>query len=185
MRLNLGCGDVKMEGWVNVDKYSDFAPDVVHDLEQFPWPFDDNAAEEVLLNHVLEHLGQTTEVFLNVMKELYRVSGPGATIRIHVPHPRHDDFITDPTHVRPILPATLAMFDREVNQRWRDENAANTQLAVHTGTDFKMVSATVTPDDRFKDQDGKVLISIEELLEKARSELNVIKEYQITLLVRK
>ena len=48
-----------------------------------------------------------------------------------------------------------------------------------------MVSATVTPDDRFKDQDGKVLISIEELLEKARSELNVIKEYQITLLVRK
>ena len=34
MRLNLGCGDVKMGGWVNVDKFSDFAPDVVHDLAE-------------------------------------------------------------------------------------------------------------------------------------------------------
>jgi hypothetical protein len=72
-----------------------------------------------------------------------------------------------------------------VNERWRTEKAANTQLAIYTGTDFKMVSATVTPDDRFKDESGDVAVSIEELLEKARSELNVIKEYQITLEVRK
>jgi len=102
-----------------------------------------------------------------------------------VPHPRHDDFITDPTHVRAILPDTLAMFDLEVNERWRAEKAANTQLAIYTRTDFKMLSATVTPDDRFKDASGNVLVSIEELLEKARVELNVIKEYQITLEVRK
>jgi hypothetical protein len=185
MRLNLGCGDFKIDGWVNVDKYGHFDADVVHDLEQFPWPFDDDTAEEVLLNHVLEHLGQDTGVFLGIMKELYRVSRAGAQVRIHVPHPRHDDFITDPTHVRAILPDTLAMFDREVNERWRTEKAANTQLAIYTGTDFKMVSATVTPDDRFKDESGDVAVSIEELLEKARSELNVIKEYQITLEVRK
>lgn len=185
MRLNLGCGDFKIDGWVNVDKYGHFDPDVVHDLEQFPWPFDDSAAEEVLLNHVLEHLGQDTDVFLGLMAELYRVCRAGASVRIHVPHPRHDDFITDPTHVRAILPDTLAMFDRDVNERWRAEKAANTRLAIYTGTDFKMVSATVTPDDRFKDESGNVLVSIEELLEKARIELNVIKEYQITLEVRK
>lgn len=185
MRLNLGCGDFKIDGWVNVDKYEHFGADVVHDLEQFPWPFNDDAAEEVLLNHVLEHLGQDTDVFLGLMTELYRVCRAGATVRIHVPHPRHDDFITDPTHVRAILPDTLVMFDREVNERWRAENAANTQLAIYTGTDFKMLSATVTPDDRFKDESGNVLVSIEELLEKSRVELNVIKEYQITLEVRK
>ncbi|MBT3553831.1 MAG: hypothetical protein HOO19_10760 [Rhodospirillaceae bacterium] len=185
MRLNLGCGDFKIDGWVNVDKYGHFGADVVHDLEQFPWPFDDETAEEVLLNHVLEHLGQDTDVFLGIMKELYRVCRAGAAVRIHVPHPRHDDFITDPTHVRAILPDTLAMFDLEVNERWRAEKAANTQLAIYTRTDFKMLSATVTPDDRFKDASGNVLVSIEELLEKARVELNVIKEYQITLEVRK
>jgi len=185
MRLNLGCGDAKIDGWVNVDKYGHFDPDVVHDLETFPWPFDDDAAEEVLLNHVLEHLGQDTDVFLGVMAELYRVCRAGAAVRIHVPHPHHDDFITDPTHVRAILPDTLAMFDREVNERWRDDKAANTQLAIYTGTDFKMLSATVTADDRFKDENGNVTVSIEELLEKARIELNVIKEYQITLEVRK
>ena len=185
MRLNLGCGDFKIDGWINVDKYDNFNPDVVHDLEQFPWPFDDDAAEEVLLNHVLEHLGQDTDVFLGIMKELYRVCRAGAAVRIHVPHPRHDDFITDPTHVRPILPDTLAMFDREMNERWRTEKAANTRLAIYTGTDFKMVDAAVTPDDRFKDESGNITVSIEELLKKSRSELNVIKEYQITLEVRK
>lgn len=185
MRLNLGCGDCKLDGWVNVDKYTHFEPDVVHDLEEFPWPFEDDAAEELLLNHVLEHLGQETDVFLGIMKELYRVCRTGATVRIHVPHPRHDDFITDPTHVRTILPETLAMFDKEVNKRWREEKAANTQLAIYTDTDFKITSASVTPDDRFKDETGNLVGNIEALLEKAKSELNVIKEYQITLEVRK
>ena len=36
------------------------------------------------------------------MKELYRISCDQANIHISVPHPRHDDFLADPTHVRPI-----------------------------------------------------------------------------------
>ena len=40
IRLNLGCGQNKLDGYVNVDKYPTFSPDVLWDLETFPWPFD-------------------------------------------------------------------------------------------------------------------------------------------------
>ena len=52
------------------------------------------------MKHVLEHLGRDTDTFLAIWKELYRVAAPGATVRIVVPHPRHQDFLQDPTHVR-------------------------------------------------------------------------------------
>jgi hypothetical protein len=133
----------------------------------------------------LEHIGQATDIFLSIMRELYRVSEAGATVRIHVPHPRHDDFINDPTHVRPITPETLAMFDLDTNKQWQESDAANTRLAMYTETDFKMTDARAIPDPRFLGEDGKPTVTIEELLETAKIELNVIKEYHITLVVRK
>ncbi|HJM52112.1 MAG TPA: hypothetical protein QGF63_20040 [Alphaproteobacteria bacterium] len=119
MKINMGCSTRKLEGYVNLDGEDTFAPDVVHDLESFPWPFDDNAAEEVVFNHVLEHLGETSKVFLGIMSELYRICAPSAQVVIKVPHPRHDDFINDPTHVRPVTPEMLALFDLELNREWQ------------------------------------------------------------------
>jgi predicted SAM-dependent methyltransferase len=102
MRLNLGCGNRKLQGWRNVDKVPDCSPDELVDLEQLPWPWPDNSVDEIFLSHVLEHLGQATDVYLGIIKELYRVCRDGATITIIVPHPRHDHFLTDPTHVRAV-----------------------------------------------------------------------------------
>src|SRR6516162_7107644 len=113
MKLNLGCGSQILEGWVNVDRIG--KPDQVLDLETFPWPWPDNSADEILLNHVLEHLGQQPDVFIAIMRELYRVCRDGATLQIRVPHPRHDNFLTDPTHVRPVTARTMEMFSREAN----------------------------------------------------------------------
>ena len=90
MKLNLGCGNYKMDGFFNVDKFAYCEPDEVVDLEVFPWPWADNAVDEVVMSHVLEHLGQETKVYFGIIKELYRVCGDGAEVRIAVPHPRHD-----------------------------------------------------------------------------------------------
>lgn len=112
MKLNLGCGPRPLEGYLNIDTVADFAPDRVMDLELTPWDLPDDGAEEVLLNHVLEHLGASTTTFLAVMQELYRVCADGARLFINVPHPLHEHFRTDPSHVRRITPQTLSMFSR-------------------------------------------------------------------------
>jgi hypothetical protein len=113
IELNLGSGNHPLHGYVNDDRFG--TPDVLHDLETFPWPWETSSVDEIVLNHVLEHLGETTEKFFGVMKELYRVAAPAATIHVVVPQPNHDDFQADPTHVRRITPRGLELFSRKKN----------------------------------------------------------------------
>lgn len=80
--LNLGCGDVKEPPpWINVDAYSNCNPDVVWDLDVFPYPWPDNSVDEIQIRHTLEHLENWWEAFL----EMTRILKPGGTLRIHVP----------------------------------------------------------------------------------------------------
>ena len=112
MRINLGCGFDKREGYLNVDKDPSCEPDQIVDLDVLPWPWEDNAADEVLLKHVLEHLGADTRTYLDIIKELWRIAKPSATVTVIVPHPRHDHFVNDPTHVRAITPADWNCFPK-------------------------------------------------------------------------
>ena len=136
MKLNLGSGSKILKGYVNVDKFQYYNPDVVHDLEKFPYPFKDNSVDEILLSHVLEHIGQNPDVFNNIIKELYRICKNNSIVDIRVPHPRHDDFISDPTHVRPITILGLQLYDKNLNEKWERMNAANTPLALIHGVNF-------------------------------------------------
>ena len=47
MRVNLGCGNKILQGWVNLDKYDVYPVDVVHDLESFPYPFETGSCKEI------------------------------------------------------------------------------------------------------------------------------------------
>ncbi len=81
-KLNLGCGEDKKEGYVNVDFHDHVQPDVVHNLNQLPYPFPDNSFELVEAFHILEHLDRPFEI----MKELHRIMKPGGLLHIKVPH---------------------------------------------------------------------------------------------------
>lgn len=81
-KLNLGCGGFKKVGFVNVDWQPLVKPDVLHDLNNFPYPFEDNMFDVVEANHVLEHMDK---VFL-VMKEIHRILRPGGRLLLKVPH---------------------------------------------------------------------------------------------------
>ena len=138
MKLNLGSGSKILDGHVNVDKFDLYDIDIKHDLEKFPYPFDDNSVEEIILAHVLEHLGQDPEVFINIIKEIYRICKNQALINIIVPHPRHEAFVSDPTHVRPITGLGLSLFDKDLNEEWEKLGAANTPLALIHKVNFKI-----------------------------------------------
>ena len=138
MKLNLGSGNKILDGYVNVDKFDLYDIDIKHDLERFPYPFDDNSVEEIILAHVLEHLGQAPEGFINIIKEIYRICKNQALINIIVPHPRHEAFVSDPTHVRPITGLGLSLFDKDLNEEWEKLGAANTPLALIHKVNFKI-----------------------------------------------
>jgi hypothetical protein len=183
LRLNLGCGARKFEGFIGVDKYG--TPDVRHDLERFPWPWGNSSVDEVKLIHVLEHLGRDPEVFIGIMKELYRVCAPGAKVEIVVPHPRHDNFLGDPTHVRPVTPQMMTLFDRELCEAWQAEGCANTPLALYHGVNFKITKCVRIPDEPYRTQLVEQRIGQAELVELERSRNNVISEIRLELEVRK
>lgn len=72
MKLNLGCGNNYLKGYINVDRVPGIA-DLVYDLDEFPYPWPDNSVDEILMRHVLEHLQDIRKV----MDELWRILKPG------------------------------------------------------------------------------------------------------------
>ena len=146
MKLNLGCGYNKLEGYVNVDNDENCKPDVLTDLEA-PLPFEDNSVDEIVLNHVLEHLGQTTKVYFSVWKELYRVLKDGGLIHITVPHHNHDNFHHDATHVRKVTPLGIDMFNQHRNTETIENGGQESTLGLMIGIDVAVqdVAYDLTP----------------------------------------
>lgn len=145
-KLNLGCGSHSRHGWVNVDKYP--PADIVCDLEK-PWPWATGEVDEVLFHHSLEHMGATAESFFHIIKELYRVCRNGALVTITVPHPRHDDFINDPTHCRIITPNILELFNKKNNELWAAEGAPNTPLGLQLNVDFEITDCSACIEEDY------------------------------------
>lgn len=181
MKLNLGCGHDHKEGYVNVDVSDLGNPDMVVDLEVTPWPWEDGIVDEILIKHTLEHLGQTPEIFLNIMRELWRVCRNDAPVTIIVPHHRHDHFINDPTHVRAITPAGLELFSQKRNREWIDKGQGNSPLGLTLGIDFDVVSANFVPDQPWRGRLERGEMNNEQFAEAARSLNNTVMETQIVL----
>lgn len=185
MKLNMGCGMNKCEGYVNVDMYPDGAPDVLWDLERTPWPWESDSVSEILFNHSLEHIGADSRVFLKMMQELYRVCRPGAGIQINVPHPRHDNFIGDPTHVRVVTPQMLTLFSRQANLEWKAKGAANSPLALYLNVDFEIDRVEYMLEEPYASLMRAGEIGDDELNVAVRERNNVVNEIRITLRVIK
>src|SRR4051794_2162514 len=93
--LHIGAGKRKIAGAVTLDINPRVNPDVVWDLNVFPYPFPDSTFDRIVCEHVIEHLAQV----ISVMEELHRVTKPGGRIYVTVPHFSSLNFNTDPTHV--------------------------------------------------------------------------------------
>jgi predicted SAM-dependent methyltransferase len=181
MKLNLGCGFDKREGWLNVDNFAECQPDQLVDIEQTPWDLPTDGFEFVLMKHVLEHVGATFDRFAAVMRELYRVVQPDGIVEIHVPHFRHDTYWSDPTHVRAFTPLTFGMMSKRQNREWIAARANYTMLAFVMDVDFELEGASQTYDSHWwkKVEDG-VMTRDELRLEASRS-WNVVRELQVRL----
>jgi SAM-dependent methyltransferase len=126
MKLNLACGDVKIDGYIGVDIKKTDACDRVMDLQKFPWDFEDNSVDEIICTHYVEH----TPDLIKFMDECYRILKP-AEFDPKLPNKPISGFMTivapyytsmrcwqDPTHLRAISEASFLYF----NKKWREMN---------------------------------------------------------------
>ncbi len=99
-RLILGSG----KHWAKMatDIFVDIKPfpgvDVVTDLNITPWPWVDDACEEIAAIHLVEHLKD----LISFMNECHRVLKPGGSLYIETPCAGMDADLefADPTHIR-------------------------------------------------------------------------------------
>jgi len=85
-RLNLGCGDKILEGYVNVDVAASRAgrrPDVLCDLHKLE-PFETDSCDQVMAIHVVEHFYRWEVV--DVLREWLRVLKPGGRMILECPN---------------------------------------------------------------------------------------------------
>jgi predicted SAM-dependent methyltransferase len=78
-RLHLGCGNVRLEGYVNVDIVPTPATDLTADIAQLS-EFADCSVEEIRLEAVLEHLYRHQRKA--ALREWYRILQPGGWLII-------------------------------------------------------------------------------------------------------
>jgi predicted SAM-dependent methyltransferase len=82
IKLNLGCYNRKIYGFVNVDILPEFEPDIIDDVGKLK-KFKDNSVDLVYASHLLEHFSRHDT--LKVLKRWYEVLKPGGKLRISVP----------------------------------------------------------------------------------------------------
>lgn len=108
LKLNLGCGEKKMEGYINIDKRKEVNPDLQIDLEDAKLPYEENSVDEIYTSHLLEHITN----FNPLIEEMYRVLKPNAKILIFAPYGLSEGGIRDSTHVRWLAVGTFDYFDK-------------------------------------------------------------------------
>lgn len=97
IRLNLGCGRRKIDGWINIDVREEVTPDLVLDIENAGLPFEDSSVSEIRAFDFLEHVHQDMVVF--VMEEIWRVLEPGGKFEHFTPSTDGRGAFQDPYHV--------------------------------------------------------------------------------------
>ena len=108
MKLNLGCGGKRIEGYVGVDRYPTPAVDILSDITE-RLPFHDSTIEEIVLDNVIEHVPDIARL----MREMHRVCRHGALIVIDTPHFTSLSSWRDPTHVHHLSYFSFDHFTRE------------------------------------------------------------------------
>jgi len=79
--LHLGCGNKKLDGYVNVDIFNGPIVDEVFNMSEIPYI--DNTIKRIYSEHAIEHVG--FEEVKNTLKESFRVLQPGGELQLLLP----------------------------------------------------------------------------------------------------
>jgi len=82
IKIDFGPSIYKEDGWVTVDIDTEYNPDILHNMDNFPYPFKNNYADIIRCSHVLEHLKNPVRAIM----EFHRILKPYGLLIIEFPH---------------------------------------------------------------------------------------------------
>jgi predicted SAM-dependent methyltransferase len=82
MKLHLGCGAKRIDGYINVDSRPTDAVDIIADARVLE-DFEEDSADVIYVCHVLEHFSRWEH--MGALKRWYDILKPGGILRIAVP----------------------------------------------------------------------------------------------------
>lgn len=113
MKLNIGSGEKRIDGFINIDKFPSHKEDLFGDLDtKIDLP--DGCAEEVILDNVIEHV----DSIVNAMKEIRRLLKKEGVVHIYTPHFTSHSSWRDPTHKHHLSYFSFDMFCKERNSHY-------------------------------------------------------------------
>lgn len=107
--LDFGCGEAKQANFVGLDKRDLPGVDIVHDVEVFPWPLDDESCLTVVGHHIVEHIKPWLTI--DLFNEIWRVLKPDGQLALSLPYAGSRGFWQDPTHINGFNEVTFWYFD--------------------------------------------------------------------------
>jgi len=99
--LDIGCGNNKHkenfnESVIGLDIADLPSVDIKHNMEEFPYSFEDFTFDKVIMHHSLEHVSKENNKNIKIIEEIYRLLEPNGMLIVDVPIGHW--FTYDPTH---------------------------------------------------------------------------------------
>lgn len=83
MNLNVGCGETKLKGFINIDIEEATKPDLICDLRKEPFPYGPDTVDVIHCIHNIEHIEQ--KYWPQIFCEFWRVLKPEGELRLAYP----------------------------------------------------------------------------------------------------
>lgn len=112
MKLDLGCGNNKREGFTGVDIMD--GADIQFDLFKSKWKWKDNSVDEIHCSHFIEHVPD----LIPFMNECHRILKPEGIMTVIAPYYTSVRCWQDPTHKQAISEHSFLYYNKE----WRETN---------------------------------------------------------------
>lgn len=133
-------GDTRWQNLVTLDSNGSCEPDIIWDLEAYPWPVKESSVDELHAYHVLEHIGQSGDAksWFALWNEVHRILAPGGLVFAKVPSSTSIWAMGDPGHRRVIIPEMLIFLSQEQYEKQNGRTSMTDYRSVYHG-DFDVL----------------------------------------------
>lgn len=111
VKLDIACGANKQDGFIGIDIQKLKGVDIVHDLNNYPYPLPDECSNMVIASHYIEHINPAEFGFINFMNEIWRLLKHQGRFAICAPYAGSPGYWQDPTHCNGCNEITFFYFD--------------------------------------------------------------------------